>query len=430
MLSKLFSKRGKKEPEKLGYEDAKRLARDPDAGVRADIAAREDVQPELLYFLAEDPSPKVRRALAGNAAAPRQADLLLSRDSDVGVRESLAEKISRVAPGLSAVEQDRLRAMAYEALSTLARDQATKVRQILADALKEVADAPADVIRKLAWDAEMAVATPILRFSPVLTDEDLLGIIAARPNEGAVSAIAERRGVSENVCDAIIDSDDRNAIGLLLGNASAQIREEALDRVIGRAIDVDDWHEPLAMRPGLSERAAVKIARFVADDILRRMGAREDLPVTTLTAVRAVVERRIADEDHAREATITSADDGHADIDVDQAYDRALKLWSDGKLDEKMLLATVERGEKRDAMAMLSVMTDLPMKVVERTCQSRSAKGCVAICWKAGLGAKSAETVQQRLAGIPAKEILRADEGAYAMSDDDLAWQLDFMKSL
>ena len=37
--------------------------------------------------------------------------------------------------------------MTYEALEILARDQVTRVRQILSEALKDVANAPPEVIR-------------------------------------------------------------------------------------------------------------------------------------------------------------------------------------------------------------------------------------------------------------------------------------------
>jgi hypothetical protein len=44
---------------RLDYETSKILARDPDPAVRRQIAAREDVRPELLYFLAVDPAVEV-----------------------------------------------------------------------------------------------------------------------------------------------------------------------------------------------------------------------------------------------------------------------------------------------------------------------------------------------------------------------------------
>ena len=39
----------------ISYEDAKQLIAHPDAAVRAGLSLRSDVQPEILYYLAEDP---------------------------------------------------------------------------------------------------------------------------------------------------------------------------------------------------------------------------------------------------------------------------------------------------------------------------------------------------------------------------------------
>lgn len=437
MLSRFFRKRsdkGKKEKTQISYDDAKSLAKDSGEDVRMELAARRDVAPELLYFLAEDPSPKVRQNVAANTAAPRQADMLLVTDTDTKVRESLAGKVARLAPGLSADDQDKLRKMTYEALSLLAKDQAVNVREVLSDALKEVADAPPDVIRRLAWDVEAAVATPVLRFSPVLTDQDLLDIIAARPSEGAVSAISGRAAVSENVSDAIINSDDEDAIGLLLGNHSAMIREQALDRIIDRAVDVDIWHEPLAMRPRLPSSAAVKIARFVAEDILTKMVERSDLSPDIVESVRNVVLKRLGDA-HAVKAEesgdIKTPETGRGvNVDDDQIFDQASKMWAEGKIDENAVMATIADGNKRLAQAMIAVMIDFPLKAVVRACELKTPKGCTALAWKAGLSAKNAEIIQRKLASIKQSEIVRAEGGAYAYSDEDMEWQLDFMKGL
>ena len=180
-------------PDSLDYDKARELARHEDVSVRLALAARDDIKPEILYYLAEDPSPEVRRTIAGNAAAPMHADLLLARDHDESVRGDLAAKIAKLAPGLNAAEQDRIRKMAYEAIEILARDQAARVRRILSEELKDIADAPPAIIRQLAKDAELIVSEPVLSFSPVLTDEDLIEIIAGNPPQGARSAIARRK---------------------------------------------------------------------------------------------------------------------------------------------------------------------------------------------------------------------------------------------
>ena len=437
MLSRFFQKisgKGKNKKAQISYDEAKSLAKDSGEDVRMELAARRDLAPELLYFLAEDPSPKVRQNVAANTATPRQADMLLVKDTDTKVRESLAGKVARLAPGLNIDEQDKLRKMTYEALSMLAKDQAVNVREVLSDALKEVADAPPDVIRRLAWDVEAAVATPVLRFSPVLSDQDLLDIIAARPSVGAISAISERSTVSENVSDAIINSDDENAIGLLLGNHNAMIREQALDHAIGRAVDIDMWHEPLAMRPKLPSSAAIKIARFVAQDILTKMVQRSDLSADIVEAVRDVVDKRLGDAHAAktedtRDNKKTESSRG-VNVDDDEIFDQATKMWAKGEIDEKSIMATIGVNNKRLAQAMIAVMVDFPLKNVVRACEMQSPKGCVALAWKAGLSAKNAEVIQRKLANIKESEIVRAQAGSYAFSDDDLEWQLEFMQGL
>lgn len=432
MVWKFFSKKSRQKKKTLSYEDAKALAVDGDEKERADLAGRDDVPPEVLYFLADDPAASVRQSIALNASAPEHADLLLAKDNDENVRSSLAEKIARVAPGLTSDEQDRLRRMTYDALSLLAKDQAPRVRQILSDALRDIADAPPEVIRRLAWDVEAAVATPVLRFSPILTDEDLIEIIRAKPSEGCISAVSQRDSVSGAVSSAIVDSSDTEAIAFLLGNESAQIREETLNKVIAQADQIDLWHMPLAMRPRLPTVAAVKIARFVADDILKRMAARKDLTPKAYEAVRDVVHKRLGDGE-AIMPDVNAVSDGPQagmNIDDDNEFDQAAKMWAEGKLDEQQVIEAIENDQKKRAMAMIAVMSDLTLRTVERTCSSQNSKGCLAVSWRAGLSAKTAETVQEKLAGIPPGKVLYANNGEYPISEQDLVWQIDFARGL
>jgi uncharacterized protein (DUF2336 family) len=127
-----------------------------------------------FYYLAEDTSAYVRLAVASNERAPRQTDLLLAQDTDADVRGGLAAKIATVAPELNAAESSKIYAQTHEALATLASDQITKARAILSDALKDVVDVPAEIIKMLASDLEIEVSGPILEFSPVLSESDLI----------------------------------------------------------------------------------------------------------------------------------------------------------------------------------------------------------------------------------------------------------------
>jgi uncharacterized protein (DUF2336 family) len=413
----------------LTYEQAKELARSQDPAVRAALAERSDLAPELLFYLANDAVPEVRRAAAGNQSLPLQADLLLARDADEQVREGLAGKIAKLAPGLSLNDQDKLRRQTFEALETLARDQMTRVRQILAEALKDVADAPPEVIRTLANDAEIVVSGPVLEFSPVLTDDDLLEIIRSGPAQGGLGAIARRSTVSESVSDAVAATDDIAAIADLLGNPSAQIREETLDSLIERAPSVELWHAPLVGRPQLPQAAASRLAQFVADNLLGVLERRTDLDAATLNAVKSVVQRRLAGEKAESRGRIP--DPGGPDfLKVEPPITVAKRLHAAGRLDTNVVAKAMHASDHAFVLAALIVRSDLPPKVVNKVFEERSAKGILAVCWKADIPAKLSVTIQQRMGRIPPNDLLMPKGAGYALSPDELQWQLEFVADL
>src|SRR5579859_4404105 len=234
LLQRVF-KIGKRVAPAIGYEESKRLVQSRDPADRRRVAENQHVKPEVLYFLATDPDPDVRLAIARNQATPIQADVLLSRDSEETVRADLAAKIARFAPDLRPDETDKLKAMTYQVLETLIQDQAVRVRRVVAETLKDMNTAPAGLIQRLARDPELAVAGPVLQYSPVLTDDDLLDIVRQLPIPGAAAAIARRRRLGPAVADEIGNGMDVDAITALLSNSSAQIREDTLDRLVERA---------------------------------------------------------------------------------------------------------------------------------------------------------------------------------------------------
>lgn len=423
-LKRLFG--GGKTP--LDYERAKDLAAHSDAKVRAELAARDDVKPEILYFLAEDSDAEVRRQVAANPQAPAQANLLLASDDSDAVRGDLAAKIARIAPGLSSHEQDRLRRMTYESLEMLARDQIPKVRQILSEALRDVAGTPPDVIRRLARDAELVVAGPVLQFSPVLSDDDLLEIIGAGPIPGALACISRRTVVNVKVADAIAATDDVEAIAVLLGNPSAQIREETLDRLADRAADIEAWHKPLVDRPQLSARTAHKLARFVAAGLLETLAARRDLAPEAMQAVAAVVAKRIDEIETTAPAKVNTPVQAETKRDADEAaaVQRARALHAEGQLNETTVDTALSSGDFAFVTAALAVLSSLPAKAVRKVVYTKSAKGMAAVAWKAGLSPALGAQLQTKLMRLPAAKVLSPRGGDHPLSPDEMEWQLEF----
>ncbi len=410
------------ENDAITYEEAKELARHEDEDVRKALAARTDVKPEILYFLADDPSPDVRRVVAANQVTPRHADLILAKDDDEDVRSGLAGKIAALAPGLAANERDKLRGMTYEAIELLARDELTRVRQILSEALKDFAGAPPEVIKKLAYDSELVVAGPVLEFSPVLTDEDLLEIIRNGPVEGGLSSIARRESLGEPLSAALAALDDDVAIADLLSNAGAQIREETLDDLISRGGAKEFWHAPLVRRPKLSPRSAAKLAHIIADNLLEILEARDDLDDKTMEAVKSVVQHRI-DEGVEVKDRETSMDY----LSIPPPLSVAQHLYKAGKLDQRVVSKAIQASDNSFVVAAVTVMGGLPLEVVQKILASHNPKGVVALAWKSGLSAKLAVAMQKRMARIGPREVLMPKAGKdYPLSEDEMKWQLEF----
>jgi uncharacterized protein (DUF2336 family) len=397
----------------LSYKEMQSLASNEDITIRCQLAERHDLRPEILYFLAEDAEMEVRRRIALNPTTPRQADLLLAQDKDEAVRLLLTEKIANLAPDVSADEQDKIQTLTYEALKLLSQDQATKVRQILSETLKDMVDAPGDIIKHLAQDIELVVAGPVLQFSPVLTDEDLLEIISTSHTKGAVNAISKRINVSENVSDAVIACNDESAIADLLSNESAQIREDALDLLAQRAQHITLWHAPLTKRPKLSANAAKRMAHYLADNLLATLQERQDLPQDVIVTLKEEVKKRIDHEEDTEE---------EEDKDpIDEIREQHKK----GELTEETLGDWMDEGNFLYITSALAVMADIRRVTVKKIISSQSGKGIMALCWKAGISTLLGESVQFKVAKVPVKNILKATEsGEYPLTDDELTWHL------
>jgi uncharacterized protein (DUF2336 family) len=397
----------------MEYEQSKRLASDPNPRVRGELAATPDIRPELLYFLASDVEAYVRAIVAGNVSTPRHADVVLASDKDDGVRASLADKIARLVPTLPADQKDQLTAMTLQVLEKLAQDHVERVRSVISEALKHMPEAPGGIVRRLARDTASSVASPLLEHSPLLTDEDLVDIIAQSPAKGSLSAIARRGSVTGVVADAIANSDDAQAIATLLANPKAQIREQTLDQIIERAPEHEPWHAPLVRRPSLPLRAIRRLAEFVSDSLVKALQERPDVDAETAAALGETVKRRLVAEPKGI-------------ADEQGGSSRARRLAEEGKLSELEMVSAQERGDRPFLLAGLAALAQCPDKTAEDIMSSSNGKVIMGLCWKAGLSARFAHSIQLKVARIPPREVMNLRGGTqYPISKAQMMWELE-----
>lgn len=396
------------------------LAKLAEAG-RVRLAAGAMTQPGVLRALATDPAITVRAAVAMNVAAPAQADAALAADVDERVRALLARKLAQLVPAMHPTARGALEAQAYATLARLVADEAVRVRSAIADVVKDMPAAPRELILRLAHDSALPVAEPVIRLSPLLTDEDLLALLAEQPRPELVAAMARRTGLAPSVADAIAATADSATIVALLENGSAAIRESTLDALVARAASERAWHAPLVRRPSLSSRAARALSEIVTDQLLGVLAGRGDLDPTVTRELR----RRLTDR------LLPPSVNGvvQPGPSLEAVLAEAQALAATGALNEAALMAAVQRGEARRCTALLAVAAGVSVSVVDRAVTLRSAKGLVSLTWRAGFSMRVATPLQVLLCRIGPDAVLRSpDDSSFPLAVDEMRWQLDFLE--
>jgi uncharacterized protein (DUF2336 family) len=404
---------------KPSYEEAKRVAAKGDAKARAELASHEDLEPEFLYFFASDEDAGVRRAVAKNEGSPLQADLILAKDIDDSVREELAYKIGRLVPTLTENESQQLAEMTFQVLEILAQDQVPQIRSIIAEEIKHLVNVPKRLIKRLAEDAEITVAGPILEYSPLLTDEQILQIVTSGLRGGLLEAVARRKNISNRISQAVVDQDEDPAIAELLKNQTAEISEKLMEEIAMQAETRPNLHLPLVDRRSLSKATLRRIATFVSAALVERMISSNKLEEDLAHEIRLAVRERIDAGDIEEEKPKSAADAKEAD-----------RLFKAGKLDEYAVLDAIDEGNLEFLQRSYELLTDLPSDHVDRMLHSGSAKGLCALAWKAGHGADIAVSLQRRIGKIPAKSMIHeATNGGYQMEEEELEWYVEYFKN-
>src|SRR3984957_7210486 len=121
-----------------------------------------------------------------------------------------------------------------DVLTQLAGEMEEAVRVELAVRIAPKRSPPFRLVRKLAADAAIAVAQPILEGSPALSDEDLVAV-ALKHGQAHLKAISRRPIVSEAVTDVIVARADDETLGVLLHNAGPILSREAHETAVDRA---------------------------------------------------------------------------------------------------------------------------------------------------------------------------------------------------
>ena len=230
-------------------------------GLAMPILTEEDVA-----RLLKDPTPESRAEAAGKIAAVHTRPDLTPKE------RQLAESIFRV----------------------MIRDADARVRAALAEQLKDNPLVPHDIAVALARDVEQ-VAVPMLHYSLVLTDDDLIELVRTRPAAFQM-AIARRERVSETVAEAIADNGTEEVVGTLINNPGAEVTERVGAKIIDLFSGSEIVMDGLAQRPALPVHLAERLVTLVSENIRLQLAETHGiLDVLSETVIKLGRERAALD---------------------------------------------------------------------------------------------------------------------------------------
>ncbi|WP_322517604.1 DUF2336 domain-containing protein [Rhodopseudomonas palustris] len=168
------------------------------------------------------------------------------------------------------------RAAAEGALLMMLDDVSAQVRQAMAQVFCRSAQAPAAIVRALAAD-QPSVALPVLEFSPLLIDADLVDIVATGGDQ-VQCAVARRVRLPAAVCAAIAEVGTAAAALELIENPHAELAPFSWDRIVERHGHLAAIRESMLVLDGLPAATRLALVSKLSDTLQQFVVARGWLP--------------------------------------------------------------------------------------------------------------------------------------------------------
>lgn len=310
---------------------------------------------------------------------PPSAALSLISELETAVQTSSSEQrvgaLRRISD-LFLASADRISdsqiALFGDVLTHLASAVENRALAELSAKLAPVDNAPRAVIRRLARNDDIAVASPVLASSSQLTDEDLIEI-AETKTQGHLLAISGRARLGERVTDVLVERGDRNVVHRVAANAGASFSETGFTKLVKRAEDDGILAERIGSRLDLPAPLLHELLRRATDDVRSRIleaapaESREEVQKVLAAVANEIVREAITPRDYAR------------------AQELVTRLKRQNRLDDSALLEFANARRYEEMVAGLALLCSAPIGMIERLMQNVRHDGLIVACKAAKL---------------------------------------------
>jgi uncharacterized protein (DUF2336 family) len=323
---------------------------------------------------------ELERALAAGNNAQRGE--MLSRITDLFVGDA-----HRYSP----VQVD----LFDEVITKLTTAIEAKARARLSIRLADVANAPAGVVRMLAFDDDIEVARAVLAGSERLEDADLVANAKSKSQQH-LAAIAERKSLSEAVTDVLVTRGDRDVAHSVARNAGARFSDAGFRMLVKRSASDDALALQVGSRRDLPRQHFLRLLEQASAAVRSRLAAENPTAGAAVEGVLSEVVGGIRSE--TRKVSSQYAD----------AVSEVQGAKKAGRLGEAEVYKYAREGRFEETAVALSLLCNVEIDVVERALHDRGHEIMLILAKLAGFsstGAKAILLLKTADRGISAQDL-------------------------
>jgi uncharacterized protein (DUF2336 family) len=270
--------------------------------------------------------------------------------------------------GLNQRERELMR----EILRRLTLDVEMAIRVALAQRLAEDTTAPHDLILLLVDDT-VEVARPLILNSPLLTETDVLRLIA-HADVGRLEAVAGRPNIGTPVTDELARTNHESVLVALVRNATARISEGTYKTLVEKSRALTELQEPLIRRPDLPPQLATDMCEWVSDALKSFITTHYQMAPKTVQAAAADAVQMVK-----------SPAAGPADHPADSAQKLIDKLAGSGQLKTGFLMRVLSQGQSDLFDLAFSRLLDMDLTAFRNAFYNGGARAVALSCRAVGV---------------------------------------------
>jgi uncharacterized protein (DUF2336 family) len=305
---------------------------------------------------------------------------------DVGRRTETLQRITDLFMSTASRHSPEQIELFDEVMRRLLAELETSARAAYGHRMARIAEAPPEVIRALALDDALEVAAPVLQHSEGLDDHILLES-AKTKGQGHLMAISRRRALAEAVTDVLVERGNSEVALSTAQNPGARFSDFGFSTLVERSQGDDDLALTVWARPEIPRQHELQLFARASEAVRTKF---EFADPRKAVLIRGMVA-------HASDQIQTKARNTDSRYAAARAQVEALQAA--GRLDEGQLAAFARAGHFDAAAVALSLMTELPIGLVERAIVNDRPEQVFVLTKAIGLTWQTTEAILRLQAG-------------------------------